>query len=118
MSPELIATLAFGFVMVVLGILAIWIVKWSTDRMLQAAEEAGEHQQLAACLPFADVLSVGPSRVVLDPESLLPILQRSTSWTLEGGADQVERVAAAEGPLEPQATDEHETKDSNALDGG
>jgi hypothetical protein len=39
MSPDLITNIAFGSVMVLIGLVGIWIVKWSTDRMVLAAQQ-------------------------------------------------------------------------------
>jgi hypothetical protein len=38
LSPDLITNIAFGSVMVLIGLAGIWIVKWSTDRMVRAAQ--------------------------------------------------------------------------------
>jgi hypothetical protein len=37
-SPDLITNIAFGSVMVLIGLAGIWIVKWSTDRMIRAGQ--------------------------------------------------------------------------------
>ena len=37
LSPDLNANIAFGLVMFALGVLAIWVVKWSTDKMIEAS---------------------------------------------------------------------------------
>jgi hypothetical protein len=38
LSPDMIINIAFGSVMVLIGLAGIWIVKWSTDRMVGAAQ--------------------------------------------------------------------------------
>jgi hypothetical protein len=34
LPPDVITNIAFGSVMVLIGLAGIWIVKWSTDRMV------------------------------------------------------------------------------------
>jgi hypothetical protein len=46
LSPDMIINLAFGSVMVLIGLAGIWIVKWSTDRMILAQEHAGSLSSL------------------------------------------------------------------------
>jgi len=43
LSPELITNLAFGLVMFGVGVLAIWIVKWSTYKMIDASSRRAAH---------------------------------------------------------------------------
>ena len=38
LSPDLITNIAFGSVMVLIGLAGIWIVKWSTDRMVRIGQ--------------------------------------------------------------------------------
>jgi hypothetical protein len=38
LSPDLITNIAFGSIMVLIGLAGIWIVKWSTDRMVRAGQ--------------------------------------------------------------------------------
>jgi hypothetical protein len=38
LSPDVITNIAFGSVMVLIGLVGIWIVKWSTDRMVSAGQ--------------------------------------------------------------------------------
>jgi hypothetical protein len=40
LSADLITNIAFGSVMVLIGLAGIWIVKWSTDRMVRAGQHA------------------------------------------------------------------------------
>ena len=41
LSPDLISRLVFGLAMFFIGIVGIWIVKWSTDRVTQATRREG-----------------------------------------------------------------------------
>lgn len=38
LSPDFITNITFGSVMVLIGLAGIWIVKWSTDRMIRAGQ--------------------------------------------------------------------------------
>jgi len=42
LSPDSVTNIAFGLVMIVIGIAGIWIVKWSTDRMVDVARRQGK----------------------------------------------------------------------------
>ena len=42
LSGDLITNIAFGLVMVIIGVIGIWLVKWSTDRVIRAGREQGE----------------------------------------------------------------------------
>jgi len=43
LSPDLITNIAFGLVMFVVGVLAIWIVKWSTSKTIDASSRRPAH---------------------------------------------------------------------------
>jgi hypothetical protein len=53
-SPDIVTNVAFGLVMVVIGIGGIWIVKWSTDRMADATRRQGKHHSVRPVLVFED----------------------------------------------------------------
>jgi hypothetical protein len=38
LSPDVITNIAFGSIMVLIGLAGIWIVKWSTDRVVSAGQ--------------------------------------------------------------------------------
>jgi len=53
-SPDIVTNVAFGLVMVVIGVGGIWIVKWSTDRMADATRRQGKHHNVLPVLVFED----------------------------------------------------------------
>jgi hypothetical protein len=54
LSPDVITSVAFGLVMVIIGIGGIWIVKWSTDRMADATRRQGKRHSALPVLVFED----------------------------------------------------------------
>jgi hypothetical protein len=51
LSPDLIINLTFGTVMVLIGLAGIWIVKWSTEKMILAQQHTGPSSFLVSA-PF------------------------------------------------------------------
>ena len=54
LSPDIIMNVAFGLVMVIIGIGGIGIVKWSTDRMADATRRQGKCHSVLPVLDFED----------------------------------------------------------------
>jgi hypothetical protein len=42
LPPDLVTNIAFGLAMIVIGVAGIWIVKWSTDRMVDVTRRQGK----------------------------------------------------------------------------